>query len=432
LKEEPTRIWLAEAFRAVVDRAETMHNVDQTNRLGAAIGSALPISLPRIEAVGPRFGTRFTSGRQPLRGGGYSALQPPAVPAVPDAEQLRLLLEDDVRSEEDTSPAERRVCAAHRWLAEALRSGRIRAWAREWIVPPEQGWEGVCTASDVLIPPGQWDEAECDLDYRSDTLRSHRDFETRLNGHRIRGRLILDQIALDEVQLSAALQDLRAIGVRAELHIGSDNGRDTWTIAWNAQNWRVETPCTEKPSRGMCAIALLLRTPDVLVSYDLLDGLKRKSGHTRQKNSEWNRMLDQLHEKIDPISRRVFEQAVDIDEAEKAVAAACRGFERQASKSFEENRRNNRPRAGERVRASVKDALNRIRESGDDLGPIAAEYLRISLKADKKKRGYRYFPGSAPVTWKSITSLAQGAEQAGTEQEAQATGEPAELREPQN
>ena len=68
-------------------------------------------------------------------------------------------------------------------------------------------------------------------------------------------------------------------------------------------------------SRGMRALAMLLRHPDVKISNYLLEGLDRRPGHGRQTDDDTKRKRDILQRQIDPLSRMVFDQIIDVDEA---------------------------------------------------------------------------------------------------------------------
>lgn len=338
LTEELLRISLADALQAVVDHYEVEEGVDLADRLGTPVGVAPSMDAPRIIAEGAQFVAAFSSGGGPVRGGGRMPILPPAVPRVPDAERLRLLLKDYDYGN-DASPAERRLCRAHLWLVQALRSRRISAWAREWIVPLSLDQERVplLTEEGLQFDPARW--ADCDIFYPGNTLRSRCDeyFETRHKGRLIRGSLVLDDVDLDEAQLRAALQDFNDIGFTARLKGALHGGHETWTIGWNNQDWLLTIPNSEVLNRGIRSIALLMRSPDRAILWPLMEGLARKKGHGRQKNIEVNKKTGNLYSAIDTISADVYNNLKEIEVANSEIEKKIRIFNKELEKISNRN-----------------------------------------------------------------------------------------------
>jgi hypothetical protein len=339
-----------------------------------------------------------------MRGGGREAIRPPAVPVLPDLDQLGLLLEDH-EDVEDTSPAERRLCASHLWLVQALRTGRINAWADVWIRPHDPNYQRgpICTAQNLRIDPARWDD--CDVDYSQGTLNSRdgESFETTHEHHRVWGILILSRIAVDETQFLIALQDPRGIGVKARLHRRPSGDKDAWTIRWNEQSWLLEGPDTQYSKRGLRAIALLLRYPGEIISWHLLQGLARDPPRNRGKTEEMARRDDRLYSEVKTCSHQVFLQKKDLKIAENFISEAVAEFKVNLSEDeCEEHDR----RVREDVRGGVKAALEKIASSSGLLGKHAAKSISDQLR--DSAAGYVYSSVDRTLSWHASIDTAEG------------------------
>jgi hypothetical protein len=439
LKESKrSRIPLGSAFRWVLERFEILRGVDPGQRLGLAHGGLLTASWPpKILAKGPGFESLLAVRYYEERKTGPVAQRPPMyVPDLPGEEHLMWLLVDHESDIEATSMAERCLCWAHKWLLEALQSGGVAAWGDQYIEIAEsfdgqgnpaflregavdaRGRPATSRIDEEEVPQGLWEG--CSIDYRNETASS-RDRNWRRaagDGYMREGFLRIENVVLDRAGLEKLLPTIgtERNRVEAELTMEAAGGDETWVLRWNGTECRIAVAASNVPlSRGMRAIAILLRHPDVRTSYFLLDGLKRKTNsgrpnHGRLTDPRETARLDRLREKVDPLGQAVFDKTMDVKAAHAQLlqillASEKNRFPEVATWSPRFVAKNGKPlplsddgqRVGESVRDSLAVAYAAIEKCGREVGKLAADCLRRAIGTDKYSCWFD--SGREPVDW---------------------------------
>lgn len=381
-------IWLNLAFSKALGHLEKVDGVPIAERLGYVAdegAGARDFAHPCVPATGPEFRRQFTLKAQPKRGGGAWPAKEPCVPAVPNSDQLSVMLRDDMEARNETSAAERRACEVHRQLIDRLSSGQIKAWAKEWIAPHGSG--ELMTRPIGLVSMECWHD--CRVDYRNATVQTAGEWETRVEGHRVSGQLVLREVALDEDALDV---ELKIRTVEAELWHEMAGGREVWTIKWNGSSINIE--CTTQPSRSRAlhAIETLLRNPERSISCHLLAGLKRRKVvqiGTDPESIEINR----IRGLIDPECRSLLQGEIALVKAEQNVREHVAKLDTTV---FESPTRFSSMEY-DLVLNSLKGLKDHLRKKCGTIGADVTKFLDISVR--HKSGGYRYEPKGSPVTW---------------------------------
>lgn len=376
MNPEANRIWLDLAFLKVVAHFEQADCVSTDDRI----------------ATGRIYRRKFTIAPQPARKGRQWEAPQTLVPRVPDLEQLKALLEDEredeIHSKRTTSAAERGACRAHNLLHNALRSGRVKAWAEEVICSDDK--TEALTHSDRAIKPDLWNACAVDY-YHSACHPDGDDWETRSGGHLVRGYMLLRNIALDEDALEAQLRG----SVEAELRLDPADGQEIWTIIWRGV--AIQIPCAgaEALSRGMRIIAVLLQHSGKSISCCLLEGLKRRKVDRKSKTTK-NVEVSRLRGLIDPVCQRFFEGSITLKAAGDEVGKLLAG--RNPAAIPDEATFHNL--AYDAVTNSLNAVKEHVRKIGGPLGSEVESHMTKSIAS--KRRSSRYDPGGEPVMWKWV------------------------------
>lgn len=428
---------LDRAFRWVLASHEVAQDVCADQRQGQAPGDLLlPDGPPRVGATGPRLASCGVPAVMPMRISAGAQRGPPRrppprmVPLVPDMEELSSLLEDSVASPAETTGAEQRLCQAHGWLFSALRDGRLRAWAHASIRRADScAWRGPPVGDPAPedsgdypmgrreIPPEDW--GVCAVDYQAATAASWEDDreEPALDGYRHRGHLVLERVTLDPKALGKLLKCAgpgqrdapEQDDARAVLRTMAADGGGEWTVTWAGEACPIDVAGSILASRGMRAIAVLLRLPGVKVSHYLLEGLDRKLGHGGQKDIQKNKERDEIQRRVDPLGQRLFEHPESVDAVHEELGEVLKQvlkdphigvkatWSAQFNKSTTLKRSPDGKRVAEKVRESVDAALKKIEDSAGEAHKEAASSLRDAVEHDKYSSWYK--KGQRSVTW---------------------------------
>jgi hypothetical protein len=394
-KSETQLIWLNLAFLKALGHSEEAEGVPTTERLGsvadAGIGE-LDVARPSVPATGPQFRRQFTSKPQPKRGGGTWPATEPRVPALPNRDQLAAMLHDNLEARDETKLAERRACEVHRQLIDCLSSGRIKAWAEEWIA--DASGERLTRPSGPVAAT-YW--RDCQVDYRDGTVQPSGGWETRVEGHRLSGQLLLREVALDENALDTQLK-IRTVD--AELWHEMTGGREIWTIKWSGSSINIE--CTKQPSlsRALHAIETLLRNPKRSISCHLLAGLNRRKVAKVGSDPE--------SIEINRVRGLIDSECLSFLRGEMALAKAAQKVREHVATLddtvFESSTRFARMEY-DLVLISLKGLKDRLRKECGTIGSDVATFLDLSVR--HKSGGYRYEPNRRPITWHWRSKVAE-------------------------
>jgi len=316
---DPPRIRLDRAFRWVLVCMEMADGVDSSHRLGLFPGQTEPDEDPRGRpaATGPEFTRRFSSAPQPRRKG-LPPLPPPraTVPRVPDSDHLDAMLQDQRDRSAQTQPEEQRVCRVHSWLLKALTCGQIDAWADVWIQPRDGGEPILCERA-AQIDAGGWHRLMIDY-VRAEASSPEWDHPVEL-GTTIFGRQQFGDLHLNRIQLSEELTKICKLDLPVSIEVATgEDTVDRCVVCWEGESCTIQLKRKPQISRGMHALAILLRNPDRGVAYHLLDGGPHSDAVTRVSDV-YRSQLAELRKEIYPLAAGLFKQELSLDDAHQTL-----------------------------------------------------------------------------------------------------------------
>lgn len=329
----PTLLSLADALLETVQAWEIAAAVPKEGRLGGSRHDAF-IHAPKRQppATGPAL---IAAHRPPVRVTRRSSsgpVQNPSVarvPALPNPEELRALLHDHRHAYASTSEPERRVSRAHIHLLKWLLENQIQAWS-SWTVETARG--EVFEGPMAPIPANDWDELS--VTYSARFVDEDRSipycaaelpqWQGEAGGQQVTGRFVWHGIMVDLDQFQRALGGLQSILSKVAL-LRPSPARAGWAVRVDGKVIPVAAPATKEGlQRGLKALWVLIRGPEVQLPYILLEAAARRRVVTRPGavRVDEKKALDGLRARLDKIFLEFWHGGISDIDANRLVCSA--------------------------------------------------------------------------------------------------------------
>jgi hypothetical protein len=295
--------------------------------------------------------------------------------------------QDDAQSHEDTFPAEKRACRVDRFFSDALRSGRIKMWAEDVIVAPDDSWEVVIDRHTPLLFD-LW--KDCEVDYRNAAaFPPGDDWVTRVDGHRVEGLRVLRNLVVDEDALEAELTGW----VVSTLSLHSVAGDEIWKIDSNGTVIEVRCGVNEEAlSRGMRVFAMALKHAGTSLPHSLLEGLGRRK-YKQEKKFPKDKEVARLRRLIDPTCSAFFWEDRPLREANEEIRKILAGRTSEVLPTQGDFT----DRAYDAVNNSLEAVRAYLRRRCGKLGSVVANHIKASIRS--RNGGFFYDPRRSQVAW---------------------------------